>query len=100
LHQPGCCIRTQVKALALAETEAAAGILSKAERLIKSLALQREQQRDRERQTAAAGVASSSSQETVLRAQMADLQVGWLTDRWMLHLQHRHLLQWTSGPAC
>jgi hypothetical protein len=61
--------------LALAETEAAAAILSKAERLIKSLALQREQQRQRERQEAAAGAAASSNAETALRAQMADLQV-------------------------
>jgi hypothetical protein len=38
----------QVKTLALAETEAAAAILGKAERLIKSLAEQRQQQRQRE----------------------------------------------------
>lgn len=69
----------QVKTLALAETEAAAAILSKAERLIKSLAQQREQQRQREKQAAAAG-AASSNQETVLRAQMADLQVRGAAD--------------------
>jgi hypothetical protein len=63
-----------VKDLALQETEAAAAILSKAERLIKSLAQQREQQRERERQAAAAGDARTN-QETLLRAQMADLQV-------------------------
>jgi hypothetical protein len=38
----------QVKTLAMAETEAAAAILGKAERLIKSLAEQRQQQRQRE----------------------------------------------------
>lgn len=65
--------------MALAETEAAAAILSKAERLIKSLAQQREQQRQREKQAAAAG-AASSNQETVLRAQMADLQVRGAAD--------------------
>jgi hypothetical protein len=44
----------QVKTLAMAETEAAAAILGKAERLIKSLAEQRQQQRQREVRPAAA----------------------------------------------
>lgn len=66
----------QVKALATAETEAAASILGKAERLIKSLAEQRAQQQQRERQAAAAAAAAGNQQEVALRAQMADLQVG------------------------
>jgi hypothetical protein len=47
-HPPLCHL--QVKSLALAETEAASSILGKAEKLIKSLAQQREAQRERERQ--------------------------------------------------
>jgi len=112
------CYALQVKSLALAETEAAAVILGKAERLIKSLAQQREQQRERERQAAAAG-AASTNQETALRAQMADLQVRvivrvWNNDKGLLQgvgEQHsampplaeaaqEHTLLSTSGGTC
>lgn len=88
------CGILQVKDLALQETEAAAAILSKAERLIKSLAQQREQQRERERQAAAAGDARTN-QETVLRAQMADLQVCERGGAHMVCNQHR--VRWRGG---
>jgi hypothetical protein len=53
----------QVKSLALAETEAAAAILGKAERLIKSLAEQRQQQRQREVRCSAAVIGCSMNRE-------------------------------------
>jgi hypothetical protein len=62
----------QVKAMAVQETEAAAAILLKAEMVVKKVAMQRQQLIA----AATTGSNMSAEQETRLRAQVADLQVG------------------------